>query len=67
MDTRLVAAAIPLFGLFIALEWWVSNRRQVKVYRLFDAISDLSCGIAQQADDARERLPDGSVVLPAAR
>ena len=48
MDTRLVAAAIPLFGIFIALEWWVSNKRKVKVYRLFDAIADLSCGISQQ-------------------
>ena len=48
MDTRLVAAAIPLFGLFIALEWWVARRRRVAIYRLFDAIADLSCGIAQQ-------------------
>ena len=48
MDTRLVAAAIPLFGIFIALEWWISNKRKVKVYRLFDAIADLSCGISQQ-------------------
>jgi len=48
MDPRLVAAAIPLFGIFIALEWWIANRRKVKVYRLFDAIADLSCGISQQ-------------------
>ena len=48
MDTRLVAAAIPLFGVFIALELWVAHRRKVRVYRLFDAMSDLSCGISQQ-------------------
>ena len=48
MDTRLVAAAIPIFGLLIALELWVAKRRNIAVYRLFDAISDLSCGTAQQ-------------------
>ncbi len=48
MDTRLVAAAIPIFGLMIALELWFAKRRGLRVYRFFDAISDLSCGIAQQ-------------------
>lgn len=48
MDTRLVAAAIPVFTVLIALEFWWSRRLGKRVYRLFDAISDLSCGTAQQ-------------------
>lgn len=48
MDTRLVAAAIPLFAIFIGIELLVAKRRGMKVYRFSDTIADLSCGITQQ-------------------
>ena len=48
MDTRLVAAAIPIFMILIAAEWAYARAKGRQVYRLFDAISDLSCGISQQ-------------------
>ncbi|HEY8210973.1 MAG TPA: sterol desaturase family protein [Myxococcaceae bacterium] len=43
-----IASAIPFFLLAIGFEAWVAHRRRVSVYRFADAVSDLSCGVAQQ-------------------
>ncbi|BBM85698.1 sterol desaturase family protein [Candidatus Uabimicrobium amorphum] len=40
--------AIPVFFLFIALEFLASKVEGKKVYRLNDSINDLSCGVLQQ-------------------
>jgi sterol desaturase/sphingolipid hydroxylase (fatty acid hydroxylase superfamily) len=43
-----IVFAIPVFFLFIALEWWWMKRQNKSYYRLNDTINDLSCGISQQ-------------------
>ena len=43
-----IALAIPLFLLFIGIEWLVARARRRQVYRLADAIGDLGCGVGQQ-------------------
>ncbi len=39
---------MPFFFILIAIEMWVARRRRRRVYRLGDAINDLSCGVTQQ-------------------
>jgi sterol desaturase/sphingolipid hydroxylase (fatty acid hydroxylase superfamily) len=43
-----IAFAIPFFLTAIGFEAWVANRRHERVYRYFDALADLSCGIGNQ-------------------
>jgi sterol desaturase/sphingolipid hydroxylase (fatty acid hydroxylase superfamily) len=43
-----IALAVPVFFLLIGLELAWAKRRGVKVYRLTDALTDLSCGITSQ-------------------
>src|SRR5258708_4589690 len=43
-----IALAIPFFFLLIGIELWVARKRRAAVYRLNDALVDLSCGITQQ-------------------
>ena len=43
-----IALAIPFFFLLIGVEWLVSRRKGVDVYRFNDAVTDLGCGIGQQ-------------------
>lgn len=49
MDQRAVAIAIPFFVILIGMEMWVAWRRRKQVYRLGDTLTDLSCGVGQQA------------------
>ncbi len=48
MGDKIIAAAIPFFFGFIALEWLLARRQKQNVLRFNDAISDLSCGIGNQ-------------------
>ncbi len=48
MDARLIAVAIPVFFALIAAERIALRAWSDPVYRLHDAIADLSCGIGQQ-------------------
>lgn len=48
MDARLVALAVPLFFLLIAIERFAVRGRADRVYRLWDSICNLSCGVGQQ-------------------
>ncbi|MEO6950741.1 MAG: sterol desaturase family protein [Polyangia bacterium] len=48
MDARLIAVAIPVFFVLIAVERIALRGWRDPVYRLHDAIADLSCGIGQQ-------------------
>ncbi len=44
----IIEASIPLFFLLIIVELVVARRRHLRLYRLNDSISDLSCGILSQ-------------------
>lgn len=48
MDARLVALAVPLFFVLIAIERFAVRGRADRVYRLWDSICNLSCGVGQQ-------------------
>lgn len=48
MDTRLIAVASPIFFVLIFAERWLLRRRTEPVYRLWDSIADLSCGVGEQ-------------------
>lgn len=43
-----IALAVPFFFVLIGIELLWAKRRGVKVYRLTDAVTDLSCGISSQ-------------------
>lgn len=43
-----IALAVPFFFVLIGVELLWAKRRGVKVYRLTDAVTDLSCGISSQ-------------------
>src|SRR6202171_5824402 len=43
-----ISPAIRFFFLHIGVELWVARKRRAAVYRLNDALVDLSCGITQQ-------------------
>src|SRR5438067_2497312 len=47
-DTEYIALEVPVFALMIGAELLVARRQGRSVYRLNDAISDLSCGMTQQ-------------------
>lgn len=44
-----IAVAVPVFMVLIGLEWAVARWQRRPVYRLTDAITDLSCGVGQQS------------------
>ncbi len=44
-----ITFAIPVFFLLIGAELWVARRRRMPVYRFADAVTDLGCGVLQQA------------------
>jgi alkylglycerol monooxygenase len=46
--TPYIIYAIPVFFILIGVEFWVARRRRKEVYRLNDAIANISCGVAQQ-------------------
>ena len=46
--TNYIALAIPFFFVLIALELAWARARGVRVYRLSDALTDLSCGVTSQ-------------------
>ena len=43
-----IVLAIPVFFLLIGIELWVSYRKNARLYRMNDAIANISCGIGQQ-------------------
>jgi len=45
---NLIALAIPFFFALMGVEMWLARRRGLKLYRLADAVADLSCGMTQQ-------------------
>ncbi len=51
MPDNPIAIAIPVFIVLILLEWAVSVRQKRTVYRFADAVTNLSCGISQQASE----------------
>ncbi|HEX2900559.1 MAG TPA: sterol desaturase family protein [Bacteroidia bacterium] len=46
--TPYIIYAIPVFFILIGVEIWIARRRNQQVYRLNDAIANISCGVAQQ-------------------
>jgi len=48
MDSRYIAAAIPLFFLMIFAELLLARRRQRTLFELHDSVANLSCGVGQQ-------------------
>lgn len=48
MTPNLIAIAVPVFFLLILAEAVASQRREDRVYRFSDAITDLSCGISSR-------------------
>ncbi len=45
---NLIALAVPFFLALIGVEAWVARRRGLALYRLGDALTDLSTGMTQQ-------------------
>lgn len=43
-----IVFAIPVFFILIGLELWLANRKHAVVYRMNDALTNISCGIVQQ-------------------
>ena len=52
MEQNYIAFAIPVFFLFIGLELIVAKFQGKQLYRLNDAITDISCGMVQQVVEA---------------
>ena len=48
METNYIILAVPFFVFFIALEVYLSHRRGIKTYRLYDSIANLACGVGSQ-------------------
>ena len=46
--SQIIVLATPVFFALIALEYWVSVRRGLRVYRMHDMVASLSCGILSQ-------------------
>lgn len=46
--TNYIALAIPLFFILIAVEYLWAKAKGMQVYRINDAVSNISCGIGQQ-------------------
>ncbi len=49
MTLNPIAVAIPVFLAAIGAEVWVSRRRRLPAYRFVDAVTDLGCGVGNQA------------------
>jgi alkylglycerol monooxygenase len=49
MEPLYIALAIPAFFALIAVEVWVGRRRGQTLYGFADTITDLGCGVSQQA------------------
>jgi len=48
MQLNPIGLAVPVFFLLMLLEWWLSRRKKVQVYRLNDTMADLTCGMGDQ-------------------
>jgi alkylglycerol monooxygenase len=48
METNYIALSVPVFFILIAFELVYSGYKQLRLYRLSDAITNISCGIGQQ-------------------
>ena len=48
METNYIILAVPFFVSLIALELFLSHRRGLRTYRLYDTITNLACGIGSQ-------------------
>jgi len=48
MPPNYIALAVPVFFLLMGIEMWVARRRGLRVSRLSDTLTDLSCGTMQQ-------------------
>src|SRR5688572_6691760 len=48
MKANVIALSVPLFLFGIGLELWVARRRGLRLYRLADAVADMSCGVGSQ-------------------
>jgi len=51
MQLNFIAFAIPLFLLFIALEYWAARRKKMAGFHLPDTVANLSVGIAERLLD----------------
>ena len=56
-----IALAIPVFFVMIAVELVLARRRRAKLYRVSDAVTDLSCGIQQQTLLIFERAAQAAI------
>lgn len=52
----IVAVGVPLFAVAIAIESWLGRRRNLRVYHLPTALSDIACGAAYTALDVALRV-----------
>lgn len=48
METNYIILAVPFFVSLILLELFLSHRRGLRTYRLYDTITNLACGIGSQ-------------------
>ena len=51
MPINPIAIAVPIFFLCMCVEFYWAHRQKKSVYRLNDALSDLSCGVGDQSID----------------
>ena len=51
MQLNWIALAVPVFLGFIALEYYVSNRRQQKTFQFAESVANLNVGIAERVTD----------------
>jgi alkylglycerol monooxygenase len=49
VETNYIALSVPVFFILIMIEILIARRQQKSYYRFNDAITDVSCGISQQA------------------
>lgn len=47
-DMDVIALSIPVFFIFMGVEWGVAKWRGIEIYRLADFIANLGCGVVQQ-------------------
>ncbi len=51
MQLTIVAFAIPIFLLFIAIEYWVVQKKKLPYYHLHSSIANISIGLAERLAD----------------